>query len=78
MTARTFSLASKLATLDVGQSVWFEDEAPLTGPTNMERQITSIACRSKKLTGRKVCTTRADAITVGRRHAHLLRVERVG
>ena len=45
--------------------------------TNMERQVTNIVAKSKKLTGRKFTTTRADAITVGRGHFVLLRVARI-
>jgi len=75
-----FSLASKLATLDVGDSVWLPDNdslAELRGrPTKTERQVQDRIARSSKLAGRKFSTTRADAITVGRTHHILLRVER--
>lgn len=72
-----FSLASKLATLDVGHSLILEDDSPLMGPTQMERQVTNVAVKSAKLKGRRFTTTRGDMITVGRRHIHVLRVERV-
>ena len=49
----------------------------MMGPTQMERQVTNIAAKSKKLVGRKFMTTRSDAITVGRVHEHVLRVERL-
>jgi len=75
-----FSLASKLATLDVGDSIWLPDNDPLAdlrlGATNMERQVQDRIAKSRKLTGRKFSTTRADAITVGRTHHILLRIER--
>lgn len=81
MTAHAFSLASKLATLDVGECFWLPDTpAPMDKrlrATNMERQVANIVAKSKKLTGRKFTTTRADAITVGRAHHVLLRVARV-
>lgn len=72
-----FSLASKLATLDVGHVIYLPDDAPMIGPTGMERQIHSRIGRSKRLVGRVFTTTRCDLITVGRRHEHVLRVERV-
>jgi bifunctional N-acetylglucosamine-1-phosphate-uridyltransferase/glucosamine-1-phosphate-acetyltransferase GlmU-like protein len=77
MTAHAFSLASKLATLDVGEALWFSDDAPLIKPTNMERQVQNLISKSRRLVGRRFTTTRADAITVGRVHHHLLRVERI-
>jgi hypothetical protein len=77
LTAHVFSLASKLATLDVGESLWFPDSpAPEDRPTNMERQVQDRIAKSRKLTGRRFTTTRADAITVGRLHVVLLRVAR--
>lgn len=72
-----FSLASKLACLDVGQVIYFPDDAPLMGPTQMERQVTDRVAKSVKLKTRKFRTTRCDVITVGRNHEHVLRVERV-
>lgn len=72
-----FSLASKLATLDIGQSIWLEDGAPMMNVTNMERQITNLIVKSKKLQGRKFATTRGDAITVGHEHYRVLRVLRL-
>jgi len=75
-----FSLASKLATLDVGDSIWLPDNAPLAElrgrPTIMERRVQERIARSPKLGGRKFSTTRADAITVGRTRHILLRLER--
>ena len=77
MTAHAFSLASKLATLDVGESIWLPDTpAPADLPTNMERQVQDRIAKSPKLVGRRFTTTRADAITVGRLHVVLLRVTR--
>lgn len=72
-----FSLASKLAALDVGHAIWLDDNAPLMTATLMERQVTNLIAKSPKLAGRKFSTTRGDVITVGRRHYHVLRVERV-
>lgn len=82
MTAHAFSLASKLATLAVGDVIWLNDNDPLResltlSATNMERQVTNIVAKSRKLTGRKFRTTRADAITVGREHCVILKVERI-
>jgi len=75
-----FSLASKLATLDVGDSIWLPDSAPLAErrliATDMERQVQDRIAKSRKLVGRKFSTSRADAITVGRTHHILLRIER--
>ena len=72
-----FSLSTKLATLDLGQIIYFPDDAPMMSATQMERQITNLICKSKKLKGRKFMTTRCDVITVGRTHEHALRVERL-
>jgi hypothetical protein len=77
VTAHAFSLASKLATLDVGEAIWLPDTpAPPDMPTNMERQVQDRIAKSPKLAGRRFTTTRADAITVGRLHVVLLRVAR--
>lgn len=72
-----FSLSTKLAALDVGHVVYFPDDAPMMSATQMERQITNLIVKSKKLQGRKFMTTRCDVITVGRTHEHALRVERL-
>lgn len=78
MTVHAFSLASKLATLDVGESIWLPDTpAPADMPTNMERQVQDRTSKSPKLAGRRFTTTRADAITAGRLHVVLLRVARI-
>jgi hypothetical protein len=75
-----FSLAIKLATLDVGDSIWLPDTDPLAErrliATDMERQVQDRIAKSPKLTGQSFSTTRADAITVGRNHHVLLRIER--
>ena len=75
-----FSLASKLATLDVGDAMWLpDDDLAVTrrvSATSMERQVQDRIVKSRKLTGRSFATTRADAITVGRNHHVLLRIER--
>jgi hypothetical protein len=42
----------------------------------MERQVQDRIAKSRKLVGRVFATTRADAITVGRTHHILLRIER--
>lgn len=72
-----FSLASKMVTLDVGHVIYLPDDAPMMSATQMERQVTNIICKSKKLEGRKFMTTRCDLITVGRTLEHVLRIERL-
>jgi hypothetical protein len=77
MTAHAFSLASKLATLDVGDVILLPDAAPVTGTTQMERQVTNIIAKSAKLAGRKFRTSRCDTVTVGRTLMHTLLIERM-
>ena len=77
MTAHAFSLASKLATLDVGDIILLPDDAPLMTATQMERQVTNIAAKSRKLLGRKFRTSRCDTVTTGRTLMHTLLVERI-
>ena len=77
MTAHAFSLASKLATLDVGDVILLPDDAPMMSATQMERQVTNIVVKSKKLAGRKFRTSRCDTVTAGRTLIHTLLVERV-
>ena len=77
MTAHAFSLASKLAALDVGDIILLPDDAPLTAATQMERQITGIVGRSRKLVGRQFRTSRCATVTQGRTLMHTLLVERV-
>lgn len=72
-----FSLASKLATLAVGQVIYLPDDAPLMGPTQMERQVHGRISRSSRLANRKFTTSRCDLITVDRNHEHVLKVERI-
>lgn len=74
---REFSLSSKLATLDVGQAIYFDDSKPAAIATNMERQITNLVAKSPKLSGRRFTTTRGDVITVNRAHYPVLKVARV-
>lgn len=76
MTAHAFSLASKLATLDVGDAILFPDDAPMMSATQMERQVTNVIAKSKKLAGRRFRTSRCDTVTVGRTLMHTLLVER--
>ena len=76
MTAHAFSLASKLATLDVGDVILLPDDAPLMRATQMERQVTNIVTKSAKLAGRKFRTSRCDTITQGRTLMHTLLIER--
>lgn len=72
-----FSLASKLATLDVGQSIWLDDADELTTiATPTERQVTAIVGRNARLKDRKFQTARADAITANRKLHRILRVTR--
>jgi hypothetical protein len=78
LTVHAFSLASKLATLDIGEAIWLPDTPALADmPTNMERQVQDRIAKSPKLAGRRFTTTRADAITAGRLHVVLLRVARI-
>ena len=60
-----FSLASKLATLDVGDSIWLPDNDPLAdlrlGATNMERQVQDRIAKSRKLTASIVLKGASDA-----------------
>ena len=77
MTAHAFSLASKLAALDVGDIILLPDDAPLMTATQMERQVTSVTGRSRKLVGRKFRTGRCDTIAQGRTLMHTLLVERI-
>lgn len=72
-----FSLASKLATLDVGHVIFLEDDFPKNKATQMERQVTNIIAKSKRVAGRRFSTMRCDAITVERQHIYILRIERV-
>ena len=75
-----FSLASKLATLDVGHAIYLDDDDPVAEgrltPTQMERQVTNIVSKSKKLTGRRFTTSRCDAV-MGRKMRPILRIERM-
>jgi hypothetical protein len=75
MTAHAFSLASKLAALDVGDVILLPDDAPETGASQMERQVRDRVCKSRALTGRKFRTSRCDTITAGRTHMHTLLIE---
>lgn len=77
MTAHAFSLASKLATLAVGDVILFPDDAPAMSATQMERQVTNVVSKSRKLKGRKFRTSRCDTITAGRTLMHTLFVERI-
>ena len=72
-----FSLASKLATLDVGHVIYLPDDAPMTGPTQMERQVQDRIAKSEKIKDRKFTTTRCYLLTVHRTLEHALRVERI-
>ena len=49
-----FSLASKLATLDVSHVIYLPDDAPMMSATQMERRVTNIVAKSRKLEGRKL------------------------
>ena len=76
MTAHAFSLASKLATLDVGDVILLPDDAPAMRATQMERQVTNIITKSVKLAGRRFRTSRCDTVTQGRTLMHTLLIER--
>lgn len=77
MTAHVFSLASKLATLDVGDIILMPDDAPAMSATHMERCVQDRIAKSKKLAGRKFRTSRCDTITAGRTLLHTLLIERM-
>lgn len=76
MVAHAFSLASKLATLDVGDVIYLPDDAPLMSATQMERQVKDRQAKSRKLTGRRFYTSRCDVVR-SRMLEHVLRIERV-
>ncbi len=75
-----FSLASKLATLDVGHVIYLDDDDPVAEgrftPTQMERQVSNIVAKSKALEGRKFSTSRCDAL-IGRKMSPIIRIRRV-
>lgn len=76
-----FSLASKLAAMEVGHVLYMDDDDPVREgkmtPTKMERQVTNIVTKNTKLTGRKFKTTRAAAMNFAARTlSPLLRIER--
>lgn len=78
-TPHAFSLASKLACLDVDEEIFLPDpgfDALQLGPTSLERQVQDRIAKSKKLVGRKFYISRADIITAGREHVRALRVRR--
>lgn len=77
MTSHAFSLASKLATLDVGDVILLPDDAPMMSATQMERQVTNVIAKARKLAGRRFRTSRCDTVTVGRTLMHTLLVERL-
>ena len=78
MSAHAFSLASKMATLDVGDVIFLPDDAPPADrkPTRIERQVYDRASKSTLLAGRKFTTMRCDTITAAHVLVHTLRVER--
>ncbi len=75
-----FSLASKLATLDVGHVIYLDDDDPVAEgrltPTQMERQVSNIVAKSKALEGRKFSTSRFYAV-IGRKMSPIIRIRRV-
>lgn len=77
MTQHCFSLAAKLATLDVGDIIFLPDDAPAMSATRMERGVQDRLAKSKKLAGRKFRTSRCDTVTAGRTLVHTLLVERL-
>lgn len=72
-----FSLAAKLAALEVGDIVYLPDRGDPSIPTHMERSVQSIATKSPRLAARRFSTMRCDVITVHRKHEVVLRIERV-
>lgn len=75
-----FSLASKLATLDVGNAIYLDDNDPIAegsfSASNMERQVTNIVAKSKKLVGRTFSTSRCDVVR-GHTMSPVLRIVRM-
>ena len=76
MTSHAFSMAAKLATLDVGDVFFLPDDPPTATPTPMERQVRDRVVRSRLLEGRSFSTSRSDTITADHKLVHTLRVER--
>lgn len=76
MSSHAFSLASKLAALDVGDVILLPDDAPMMSATQMERQVTSVVAKSRKLAGRKFRTARCDTV-IARTLMTTLLVERL-
>ena len=79
MSKHAFSLASKIATLDVGDVILLVDEADTapSKPTLLERHVTGVAVKSPKLVGRKFRTSRSDTLVTGRKHLRTLLVQRI-
>lgn len=74
-----FSLSSKLAAMDVGHTIYMDDDDPVADgrliATQMERQVTNIIAKSPKLKGRKFSTARCDVV-IGRTMRPIIRIER--
>lgn len=56
------SLAAKLATLNPGQTLYFDDRFTAGTATNMERQVHNLFNKSPVLAGRRFTTERWTAV----------------
>jgi hypothetical protein len=72
------SLASKLASLKVGDTLYLDDREPQEGvPTHMERSVQAVMSKSTALAGRGFSTERWVAIRTGPfQHRQLIGVKR--
>jgi len=72
------SLAAKLSTLAVGESMWLEDRPTASnGQGPIEAQARQNHERSTaEMADRRFKAARADAITMQREHYHLVRITR--
>lgn len=77
MTVHAFSLAAKMAALDVGDVIFLPDDPPdARKATRMERQVYDRVSKSDLLKNRRFVTMRCDTITADHKLVHTLKVER--
>ena len=60
-----YSLAAKLAAMDIGDSLFFEDSFGDAKVTSMERQIADRVAKSPRLAGRRFSTGRGRVVFTG-------------